>query len=188
MRGSTGLSRNRGPRHHKRAGRGHGPSTFQRPGQSKARSCGGWVDLVEGCAIGNGHDSRLTTKSERCRQKESRNGAALDAARKRKEDTYPELTGENGRTRLVVLAAEVGRRWSVETAQFLCALAKNRAQSVPLNLQGRMEATWLRRWSAILACSAARSFAVSLLDRSSTPGTGDAVPSVHEVLRDDRFA
>ena len=36
-------------------------------------------------------------------------GAALEAARKRKEDTYPELTGEGGRARLVVLAAEVGR-------------------------------------------------------------------------------
>ena len=77
-------------------------------------------------------------------------GAALDAARKRKEDTYPELTGENGR-RLVVLAAEIGGRWSGEIAQFLCALATARAQSVPLNLQGRMEAAWLRRWSAILA-------------------------------------
>ena len=28
-----------------------------------------------------------------------------------KEDTHPELSGENGRTRLVVLVAEVGGRW-----------------------------------------------------------------------------
>ena len=35
-------------------------------------------------------------------------GAALDAARLRKEKTYPELCGERGRARLVVLAAEVG--------------------------------------------------------------------------------
>ena len=132
--------------------------------------------------------SPLSRNGAAKRRATNHDGAALDAARKRKEDTYPELTGENGRTRLVVLAAEVGGRWSGETAQFLCALAKARAQSVPLNLQGRMEAAWLRRWSAILACSAARSFAVSLLDRNPTPGTGDAVPSVHEVLRDDRFA
>ena len=132
--------------------------------------------------------SPLSRNGAARRRAANHDGAALDAARKRKEDTYPELTGENGRTRLVVLAAEVGGRWSGETAQFLCALAKARAQSVPLNLQGRMEAAWLLRWSAILACSAARSFAVSLLDRNPTPGTGDAVPSVHEVLRDDRFA
>ena len=115
-------------------------------------------------------------------------GAALEAARKRKEDTYPELSGEGGRARLVVLAAEVGGRWSSETAQFLCSLAKARAQSAPLVLQGRMESAWLRRWSAILACSAARSFALSLLDRCPSPGTGDDAPSAHEVLRDDRFA
>ena len=35
-------------------------------------------------------------------------GAALTAARRRKERTYPELTGQFGRTRLVVLAGEVG--------------------------------------------------------------------------------
>ena len=40
--------------------------------------------------------------------------AALDTARRRKETTYPELHGRNGRTRLVVLGAEVGGRWSDE--------------------------------------------------------------------------
>ena len=38
-------------------------------------------------------------------------GAALEVARRRKERTYPELAGEGGRARLVVLAAEVGGRW-----------------------------------------------------------------------------
>ena len=45
-------------------------------------------------------------------------GAALEAARRRKERTYPELAGDGGRARLVVLAAEVGGRWSTQTAQF----------------------------------------------------------------------
>ena len=44
-------------------------------------------------------------------------GAALEAARRRKERTYPELAGDGGRARLVVLAAEVGGRWSTETAR-----------------------------------------------------------------------
>ena len=35
-------------------------------------------------------------------------GVALMRARRRKERTYPELTGAHGRARLVVLASEVG--------------------------------------------------------------------------------
>ena len=41
-------------------------------------------------------------------------GAALGQARRRKELRYPELTGEHGRARLVVLACETGGRWSDE--------------------------------------------------------------------------
>ena len=40
----------------------------------------------------------------------------------------------------------------------------------------------------MLACSAARAFAVSLLDRRPTPGTGEMIPSAQEVLRDDRYS
>ena len=38
------------------------------------------------------------------------NGAALEDARRKKDRTYPELAGDRGRARLVVLAAEVGER------------------------------------------------------------------------------
>ena len=51
-------------------------------------------------------------------------GAALTAARRRKEANYPELHGRNGRTRLVVLSAEVGGRWSDESAAFVLHLAQ----------------------------------------------------------------
>ena len=43
------------------------------------------------------------------RQCASTNGAALLQARRRKERTYPELAGDMGRARLVVLGCEVGR-------------------------------------------------------------------------------
>ena len=109
-------------------------------------------------------------------------GSALQA-RRRKERTYPELAGDAGRARLVVLAAEVGGRWSEETAQFLRGLAKARADSVPPLLQGRVKAAWLRRWSSLLACSATRAFAESLLETRPVPRIG-VVPSTHEVLRD----
>ena len=46
-------------------------------------------------------------------------GAALMRARRRKETTHPELSGANGRARLMVLACEVGGRWSSECQTFL---------------------------------------------------------------------
>ena len=79
-------------------------------------------------------------------------GAVLAAARRRKERTYPELTGQFGSARLVVLAGEVGGRWSEETQAFLRQLAKAKARSEPVPQQ------------AILACSSARAFASSLLE------------------------
>ena len=85
-------------------------------------------------------------------------------------------------------AAEVGGRWSSEIAEFLCALAAARGKSEPLILQGRVKAAWLRRWSAMLVCSAARSFSITLLDRRPVPGTGAHAPSAQELLRDDRFS
>ena len=87
----------------------------------------------------------------------------------------------------VVLAAKV-RRWSTETTQFIFALADARVQSEPAILRARTAAAWNRRWSALLACSAACAFAVSLVDRRSTPGTGDVIPSAQEVLQDFRFS
>ena len=41
------------------------------------------------------------------------------STRRRKAATYPELTGDMGCARLVVLAAEVGGRFSTETEVFL---------------------------------------------------------------------
>ena len=62
-------------------------------------------------------------------------GVALREARARRERTHPELAREGGRARLVVLAGEVGDRWSSETQDFLgpvCAtfVAKQSAQRV----------------------------------------------------------
>ena len=51
---------------------------------------------------------------------------ALEAARKRKARTYPELVGAHRRARLVVIALEVGGRWSTETRSFLSQLGDPR--------------------------------------------------------------
>ena len=92
-------------------------------------------------------------------------GAALTAARRRKEATYPELHVWNGRTRLVVLGAEVGGRWSDESAGFVRHLANAKARGEPPVLRGRAQQAWMHRWSSLLACSAAKALALSLMER-----------------------
>ena len=93
-------------------------------------------------------------------------GVSLQAARRAKETTYPELSGEGVGARLVVRAAEVVGRWSQKTADFLNAIAKARAQESPQMLQGRVRAACVRRWSAMLASS----LAVSLMERRPVAG------------------
>ena len=109
-------------------------------------------------------------------------------ARRRKERTYPELAGDGGRARLVVLAAE-GGRWSDETADFLSRLAKAKSFSETSVQRGRK--AYIRRWNALLVCPVVRAFSIFLttvqcLDLRPVSGTGGDVPSVHEVL-DARF-
>ena len=58
-------------------------------------------------------------------------GAVLALARKRKERTYPELIGRNARARLVVLAGEIGGRWSSETNTFVRSLARPKLKRSP---------------------------------------------------------
>ena len=95
-------------------------------------------------------------------------GTAVREARRAKERTYPELLG-SGRCRLVVLALEIGGRWSDEAAQFLKLLAQSKAQTVPAPLRPSTTAALLARWSAILTRAAMHAFASSLL---SLPCTG----------------
>ena len=65
-------------------------------------------------------------------------GAAMAAARRRKELRCPELLGDQGRARLVVLASEVGGRWSEESREFLRQLAKAKARNVPRAMWSRV--------------------------------------------------
>ena len=111
---------------------------------------------------------------------------ALASARQRKERTYPELSGEGNRATLVVLAAEVGGRWSTEARDFLVALAAAKAREAPFLLESSVKAAWLFRWSCMLACTAARSFALSLVGGLG-PGVDGAVPTLCDVLSEARY-
>ena len=64
---------------------------------------------------------------------------SLLRARRRKARTYPELVGPHRRARLVVLAVEVGGRWSDETRSFLSQLAGAKARGETSLMRRRAE-------------------------------------------------
>ena len=115
-------------------------------------------------------------------------GVALVAARRRKERTYPELVQPGHRAKLVVLAGEVAGRWSEETIAFIRHMAKARAREEPFIFRKRAEQGWRMRWCSLLACTAARAFAASLLARRVPGGVDGETSNVHSVLCDWRFA
>ena len=80
-------------------------------------------------------DFRLHISTRR-RRADITDGAVLGEARKDKVFTYPELCGGNGRALLV--AGEVGGRWSDETKSFLWCLASAKAAAVTGRLFGRV--------------------------------------------------
>ncbi|CAE7207612.1 unnamed protein product [Symbiodinium natans] len=108
------------------------------------------------------------------------NGRPLMAA---KQCTYPELL-RSLRCRLVVLAIELGGRWSRETALFIRHLAR----AAP-SLRNASVAAFTARWFSLLAFAAARVWASSFLSLH-LPGAANvdgAAPDVSEVLTGQRF-
>ena len=74
--------------------------------------------------------SALKGDGEPRRGAAERDGVPLRDARRNRERTYPELVGPGAWPRLVVLALEVGGKWS-EAKTFIQLLAKARARSEP---------------------------------------------------------
>ena len=101
-------------------------------------------------------------------------GVVASAARRRKVRTYPEIVGPRSWARLVVLAVEVGGRWSSETRSFIAQLGKARSRQEPSLLRRRAEQAWRMRWGAFLSCVAAKAVASSLLESRCAQGA-DAV-------------
>ncbi|CAE7209788.1 unnamed protein product [Symbiodinium sp. KB8] len=111
-------------------------------------------------------------------------GAALALARNSKERTYPELR-QFARCKLVVLALELGSRWSTDAATFVRLLARLRSRAVPASSRGPSILAFTARWSALLSFAAARAFAASLL---SLPLGGTANVDGEPPLLSDIFA
>ena len=98
--------------------------------------------------------------------------------------------GQNGigqsRSLPVVLAIEVGGRWSPELQTFVAQLAKSKAREQPFLLQKRFEQAWRMRWGAFLACAAAKAVATCLLDLRCAHGADGHTPPAWEVEADHR--
>ena len=120
------------------------------------------------------------------REAATREGVALEA-RRRKARTFPELSSQGGRARLVVLAGETGGRWSNETASFLSSLAHTKSREAPAGMQESVRAAWRRGWASMLNCADARANTLSLLDLRASLGADGNVPNVHDVVGDHRF-
>ena len=120
------------------------------------------IDTTLVCPLhGDGVPKRRAARSD---------GVALKAARTKEEATFPEFFGRRRRAHLVVLAVEVGGRWSEETRGFLSSLAILRARSELPLMRKRAEQAWRMRWGGMQACAVARAVAFSLFDLQHSHG------------------
>ena len=104
--------------------------------------------------------------------------AASDAARRKRQETYPELLAAR-RCKLVVVGLEVGGRLTADTVTFLRLLADARARAAPTRLRPATRQASVHRWTGLLAVAAQRAYASSLLELpllSGEQGEGDAPP------------
>ena len=115
------------------------------------------------------------------------NGAALAAARKRKERRYPELV-RSSRSRLVVVAQEIGGRWSEEAFTLVDQLARAKAREAPWVLRGSALFSWLRRWTTLVSVAAQDALATTLLtgDAVDLDGADGNAPELCSVVSDNR--
>ena len=103
---------------------------------------------------------------------DAEDGAALQAARRRKCRRYPEIA-RGDRARLVVLGCEVGGRWSEEAWELLSSAAAIKSRTAPRLLQKAASMAWQRRWASHIAVAAQAAVAAAL---ASPPALSTAAP------------
>ena len=90
-------------------------------------------------------------------------GVAIAAAEKDKRETYPELV-HSSRCQLVVLACEVGGRWSDTCARLAEELANEKSAKAPPRLRQSTARAWEARWWAMLSVAVQNALAATLVD------------------------
>ncbi len=119
---------------------------------------------------------------------DTEDGTRLRVARGRKETKYHELL-QARRCRLVVLAMEVGGRWSEEATRFVQQLAKAKARTVPVLLRSSTQAAFFHRWTGLLDVAAQRAFAATFLELpvDGAEAVDGELPDLGEVLSHARL-
>ena len=114
-----------------------------------------------------------------------RPGTALAQAEDDKLDTYRQVA-DSARVRLVVLAGEVGGRWSETTAWLLRRLAQAKAAAEPLALRLATGRALEARWWALLAVAARGALASALPGDAPRllHGRPPALPHLADLLLD----
>ena len=168
---------------------GSGPASKSRSRQSPFGSGGRWTPPVPWrSACDRHHDGVPGPHGRFCAPAMRNNKRGSHGPSPRSERAHlPELAQAHGRARLVVVACEVGGRWSDEALSFLNSLANAKVRDEPEDFKKVVKASWLRRWKALLACAAARAFALSLLERRCAPGCDGPTPSSDEVVGAHRY-
>ena len=110
-------------------------------------------------------------------------GAALEAARRRKQRCYPELAAGE-RARLVVLGCEVGGHWAAEAWELVSQLAYWKCQTAPARLRRSARLAWQRRGASMVSIAAQGALAASLAAPSAMQhlGTDCTAPGLNDVL------
>ena len=113
-------------------------------------------------------------------------GAAIFEAEERKHGQYPELV-QSDRCRLVVLAGEVGGRWSSDCCKLLEELASHRSRHAPPQLRRSTARAWEARWWAMLSVAVQNALAATLVDDAPhlLHGWAGDGPPLGELLRDE---
>ena len=114
---------------------------------------------------------------------DEQDGAALAAARRRKQRRYPELAAGE-RARLVVLGCETGGRWDSEAWELLSQLAYSKCQTAPARLRRSARLAWHRRWASMVSIAAQGALAASLASPPALQhlGTDSSAPDLVDVL------
>ena len=118
-----------------------------------------------------------------------KDASILEEARRDKEAKYPELH-RGDRCQLIVLAIDIGGRFSTETVEFLENLAWARSRAAPSYLRTAVAHSFKRRWARMLAVAAGVGVSTSLVlskeELQQYPAGDGQAPWLMDVLGDAR--
>ena len=109
-------------------------------------------------------------------------GATFPGARRDKATAYPELVLPSARHKFLVLASEVGGRFSEECVNLVPQLVNNKASNLSASDSKLFRLAYTRRWWGILSMAVQRAVAANLLGGSWMPACDWCEPSEEELL------